>query len=353
MKKAYFLAFVAAVLVVHSLSASKVYGAPMSKAPIAEVSALINSFPKLQPAIVRFLQSPADRSLDLPKDIASLMKPGDAVADSDKEITQKAVAATLSAHTPDSALRWAKLFAQVGRFFPDKQRQTFLRAIQWKRQQAPLDWRSKFDKIASPLSDSSDFSSYIQDAKILDLQPTQFVVGMREVKAKIEKLESLSSHKLDKYLEEHPIPVVFSPSQGLYIIDHHHLAYAGWKTGLKSLPLEMKADLSHLTPQDFWDRLRQEGWLYLYDQGDLRAPEELPKDVRGLKDDPYRSVAWQVRERGGFEKTVPFTEMFWANFFRKRLKTDPAKDFEGAVQEGLTLALSPLAQDLPGYRGKK
>jgi hypothetical protein len=42
--------------------------------------------------------------------------------------------------------------------------------------------------------------------------------------------------------------------------------------------------------------------------------EQLPQKVTGLTDDPYRSLAWAVRKRGGFQKTTAsFSEFQWAN----------------------------------------
>jgi hypothetical protein len=101
--------------------------------------------------------------------------------------------------------------------------------------------------------------------------------------------------------------------------------------------------------------MKEKQWVYPYDQdGKPCAISDLPKDIRGLADDPYRSVAWQVRERGGFEKTEkPFAEFKWADFFREHLKTHPLHhDFEEAVKEAMALAQSPEARRLPGYIGK-
>jgi hypothetical protein len=76
-------------------------------------------------------------------------------------------------------------------------------------------------------------------------------------------------------------------------------------------------------------------------------------NVRGLADDPYRSLAWAVREAGGFTKVdVPFFEFKWADFFRKRIviertENGPKKAFE----EAMKLARSSEASHLPGFVG--
>jgi len=39
-----------------------------------------------------------------------------------------------------------------------------------------------------------------------------------------------------------------------------------------------------------------------------------------LADDPYRSVAGELRRQGGFAKdTTPFSEFLWADFLRRRI----------------------------------
>jgi hypothetical protein len=83
--------------------------------------------------------------------------------------------------------------------------------------------------------------------------------------------------------------------------------------------------------------------------------ESLPRDVRGLADDPYRSLAWRVRDKGGYDKnTTPFSEFQWAEFFRKNLTiSDINDDFHAAVKQAMDLAESPEAAHLPGYKGKK
>jgi hypothetical protein len=47
----------------------------------------------------------------------------------------------------------------------------------------------------------------------------------------------------------------------------------------------------------------------------------LPKTVAGLIDDPFRSLAGELRRAGGFAKdTTPFSEFLWTDFLRRRVK---------------------------------
>ena len=56
-------------------------------------------------------------------------------------------------------------------------------------------------------------------AKILELRPTQFAVGMLEVDQKIEELGHLGKKIFKKYLKEISVPVVLSPHGEMYVVD--------------------------------------------------------------------------------------------------------------------------------------
>jgi hypothetical protein len=73
--------------------------------------------------------------------------------------------------------------------------------------------------------------------------------------------------------------------------------------------------------------------------------------VKGLVDDPYRSLAGYVRNAGGYVKTdAVFAEFLWADFFRHRVRIGPGRaGFEAAVQRAMALAHDPAAGELPGF----
>jgi hypothetical protein len=79
----------------------------------------------------------------------------------------------------------------------------------------------------------------------------------------------------------------------------------------------------------------------------------LPKSVDKLIDDPYRSLAGELRRAGGFAKdTTPFSEFIWADFLRRRIKRKIAEtDFERALEKALQLSKSVDANYLPGWCG--
>ena len=92
--------------------------------------------------------------------------------------------------------------------------------------------------------------------------------------------------------------------------------------------------------------------------------------------DPYRSLAWIVREHHGYvKKNAPFSELKWANFFHTHVLLDQdilagkhtyddfafdvdakgvleaTDDGKEILEEALFLATSPDARRLPGFRG--
>ncbi|MEI9890254.1 MAG: ParB-like protein [Caulobacteraceae bacterium] len=84
-----------------------------------------------------------------------------------------------------------------------------------------------------------------------------------------------------------------------------------------------------------------------------RGFDDIPKTIESLKDDPYRSLAGELRRAGGFAKeTTPFSEFLWADFLRRRIKpAEVRQDFAAALSKALRLAKSPKAQYLPGWCG--
>jgi hypothetical protein len=104
----------------------------------------------------------------------------------------------------------------------------------------------------------------------------------------------------------------------------------------------------------FWGVMDNKRWVYPYDaKGERRHFRDLPKSVSELKDDPFRSLAGELRRAGGFAKdTTPFSEFLWADFLRRRMKRKLVqKRFRSAVTEALKLAKSQEAHYLPGWCG--
>jgi hypothetical protein len=189
---------------------------------------------------------------------------------------------------------------------------------------------------------------------INELHPTQISVGMREVKAKRKRWREESKKKGGEFLGKHMIPVILGPKDRHYVIDHHHLARALHEEGVKEVLCTVVANLKKLERDTFWFVLDCHSWMHPFDANGRRRPyKEIPGHVSALVDDPYRSLAGELRRAGGFAKdTTPFSEFLWADFYRSRIKRKLIEeDFARAMEKALQLAKSIDANYLPGWCG--
>ena len=189
---------------------------------------------------------------------------------------------------------------------------------------------------------------------ILSLRPTQMTVGMREVKEKRKRFREHKTKKQGELLGKHMIPVVRGPDEHYYVVDHHHLARALHDEGIKDILVTLIGDLTMVGRDAFWGVMDNKRWVYPYDtKGERRHFKDLPKSITDLKDDPYRSLAGELRRAGGFAKdTTPFSEFLWADFFRRRIgRKSVENDFPNALKQAMKLAKSPETRHLPGWCG--
>ena len=189
---------------------------------------------------------------------------------------------------------------------------------------------------------------------ITDLRPTQITVGMREVSAKRKHWREMADKKGGKFLGRHMIPVILGPKQRHYVIDHHHLALALHEEGVKDVAVTVRANLSTLETESFWFVMDSRHWTHPFDDaGRRRDYKDIPKSVTRLIDDPFRSLAGELRRAGGYAKDeTPFSEFIWADFLRRRMKRKGVeRDFQRAVEKALELGRSMDANYLPGWCG--
>ncbi len=194
----------------------------------------------------------------------------------------------------------------------------------------------------------------LRHEKIENLRPTQLTVGLREVARKRAAWAHLKGEEERRFLGSHLVPVVVGPKGHTYIIDNHHLTRALHDEGIDSVLIRPIADLGHLGRDEFWRHLDMRNWVRLYDaEGQRRPFGDLPKTVAGLKDDPYRSLAGDLRRAGGFAKDpTPYAEFLWADHLRGRLKAGLVdKDYARALNRGMTLVREKAADYLPGWCG--
>ena len=177
---------------------------------------------------------------------------------------------------------------------------------------------------------------------------------MREVDEKRKSWREKKSEKGSEFLGEHMIPVILGPKKRNYVIDHHHLCRALHEEGVKNILTTVVADLSSLERDSFWFVLDNHSWMHPFDaDGKRRDYDAIPKSITKLVDDPYRSVAGELRRMGGYAKdTTPFSEFLWADYLRRRVKRGLVEsDFHAAMDEAMKLAKGMEANYLPGWCG--
>ena len=222
--------------------------------------------------------------------------------------------------------------------------------------------------------------------RVGDLSPTQFAVGKAEVlvrTGRMRKKFATDPGKLHDYLRVRPVPIVVRKER-FYLVDHHHLVRALYEALHEErgkeicVYVKVLGNASTLEKVYFWKTMHEDNYVYLFDRagGGPQQPETLPAHIKDLGFDPYRSLAWIVRENHGYVKNdAPFSEFKWANFFRTRILLDQdilagkhtfddfafmvdehgtlelTDDGKEVIEEALFLASSAEARGLPGYRG--
>jgi hypothetical protein len=189
---------------------------------------------------------------------------------------------------------------------------------------------------------------------IADLRPTQITVGFREVEQKRKRFRELGETSAGAFLGRHMIPSVLGPKRRHFIVDNHHLARALHEDGVESVLVTVVADLSALPKAAFWRFMDNRNWCHAYDaDGERTGFDDIPGSIDKLRDDPYRSLAGELRHAGGYAKDLtPFSEFLWADFLRRRIRRKTINaDFDGAVTRALALAKSHAAGYLPGWCG--
>ncbi len=195
---------------------------------------------------------------------------------------------------------------------------------------------------------------FVKPVPLAELRPTQMTVGMREVREKRKNWQETEAKKGAEFLGKHMIPVILGAKDRHYVIDHHHLGRALIDDGVEDILVTVVADLRKLEKEAFWIFLDNRGWMHPYDDaGQRRTYEDIPKSLTDLVDDPFRSLAGELRRAGGYAKdTTPFAEFLWADFMRRRIKRKLVEDdFSHALEKALELAKSEAADFLPGWCG--
>lgn len=190
---------------------------------------------------------------------------------------------------------------------------------------------------------------------IAELRPTQMTVGLREVDEKRKRWRKVLAADRGDFLGRHMLPCVTGPKGRHYIVDHHHLGRALLQEGVENVLVTTIVDLSRLPEDAFWIYLDNRSWTHVYDaKGRRRGFEDMPKSLDAMEDDPFRSLAGEMRRAGGFAKdSAPYSEFLWADFLRRRMKAKIVREeFARALREAMALAKTKDAAFLPGWCGK-
>lgn len=200
----------------------------------------------------------------------------------------------------------------------------------------------------------TDFEPLLQPVEIVDLRPTQMTVGMREVRFKRAEWRSRAATDASDFLGRHLLPAVLGPKKRPYIVDNHHLARALHDEGVKHVLIHVIGDLGSLEKPAFWTFMDCRNWLHPFDADGVRKTHrDLPRSVDDMIDDPYRSLAGELRRAGGYAKDpTPNSEFLWADYLRRLIdRKSIEKDFEKTVAEAVGLAHRKDAAYLPGWCG--
>lgn len=198
--------------------------------------------------------------------------------------------------------------------------------------------------------------SELKEVPLAELRPTQITVGFKEVAAKRKSWAKLGPAERRKAMDEEFFPAVRGPGKKYFVLDRHHAALALTQDKAECVQVGLVRDLSALSAGNFWVFLDHYSWMHCYDaKGRRRQLDEVPKRFEDMKDDPYRSLAGELRDRGGYSKVdVPFLEFLWANHLRQqiplRLLDDEPKK---ALAKALKLASSKECNYLPGWCGSR
>lgn len=193
----------------------------------------------------------------------------------------------------------------------------------------------------------------VQYIEIDDLRPTQLTLGLSAVKRRMDKLGGMSAAEFHAYLVRKEVPHVLGPGGSTYLLDHHHLARALWDTGRTKMVLGPRiGDFSALNGKAFWHRMEAERYCWPIDaDGNRRPYAAIPRHVRDLTDNVWRSLARSVRGRAFDDLDTPFQEFMWGDYFRTFMSRRLIEArFDLAAALAVDLAALPEAEDLPGFR---
>ncbi len=215
------------------------------------------------------------------------------------------------------------------------------------------------------------FGHHLPRVSLRALRPTQFHVGVSEDRRKADKklgpfvwevllaggdeAEKKAQGKLDDYLEEEHVNAIKRGTL-YYPFNGQHFSRAADSFDLPSVAVKVEHDWSHLSDDQFEAAMIEQGYVFLWGiDGTLKKFQDLPRDIRDMTDDPYRSWAAWLRRKKEYTKIhgFRFQENLLARFLRSPTElalsgTDP--DNWKAIRElAIPIVHSKAASHLPGF----
>jgi hypothetical protein len=192
---------------------------------------------------------------------------------------------------------------------------------------------------------------------VASLQPTQMCVGLAEVRSRQADFRAESSRERRSYLGSKPVPLARNSAGAVWMIDRHHRLRALLELEPEAVAfgyvvLEVASDARAVVLEE----LQRRGWLYLHDGRGLGPlpPSDLPPNLLGLQDDPYRSLVWKLKKEGVITAAplIPFHEFRWGAWLRSRpLPPFSSLNLEPALPAARSFARSSAASHLAGWKG--
>jgi len=230
------------------------------------------------------------------------------------------------------------------------------------------------------------------------VKPTQVYIGKVEMECTKAKIEGKSSSGLKNLLYDNEVPTVVGPNGTFYITDHHHFATALFQAFLdfkrpmihRVLYACIQADYSTQTQPRFWQTMVQQNLVFLQNEYGMNVSvDSLPKNLKGMVDNPYRTLSTWLRSSHAFIKcgqkqTIPlpqcknqvaaifYLECFWAKFIHAKFPLNnypeypviepPLEDWvyssnlqsqvealQSIYVDAIKYAGSPAAHSMPGF----
>ena len=208
------------------------------------------------------------------------------------------------------------------------------------------------------------------------LHPTQFLYSRLEVESKFKALQKLMTEEGEEavidFLKEHRGQVVVGPKNQMWLVDGHHHARALEmlkKSDSRFKGISFYARVLHewneLTSKEFEKAMKlgnkhgdedSAPLVYLKDQnGRIKSFSQLPRKLSSMKDWPYRSLVWLLKEEGFIDEveSVPFQEFIVAEYLKDHIKL-PSKMTQAAYRKALKEAIDVIQDaDEDSFPGRK